>query len=182
MHRQNVAILLLLTALILTGCEKAKPANKPIGHHITRLGVRVGSIWGDGYTVDVAPEQYVVVEHRNCPSAKESGHPDIARGLCVIRITKEQSQRFEAAMARFKRTAVPLSTVSVEDWPDRPDGKPCRNSVTDSTLISLTWESTEGAKIAAFYTGCDQQEFENFYSSVLAVTNPLPIKQIIEED
>lgn len=144
--------------------------------------MRVGSIWGDGYSVDVAPEEYAVVEHRNCPAAKGSGHPDIESGLCVLRITKEQSDRFEAAMERFKRNAVPLQTISAEDWPDRPDGKPCRNKVTDSELISLTWHSTEGSKIAAFYAGCDPQEYGEFYKSVLAVTDVLPVQQIIAKD
>ena len=182
LHRFGVAISLLLTVWILAACEKAKPANKPIGHHVTRLSLRVGSIWGNGYTVDVVPEQYVVVEHRNCPGAKGAGNPDIASGLCVLRITEEQSNRFEAAMERFKQHAVPLQTISVEDWPPRPDGKPCRNDITDSTLISLTWNSTEGARMASFYTGCDSEEFEGFYKSVLAVTDALPIQQIIDKD
>jgi hypothetical protein len=84
-------------------------------------------------------------------------------------------------MDRFKRNAVPLQSISMEDAWVRPDGKPCKNDVLDSTLISLTWTGTEGVKIASFYTGCDADEFADFYKSALAVTDALPIQQIISK-
>lgn len=148
---------------------------------MTQLGVRVGGTWQDGYSVNVAPHEYVIVEHENCPDAKELG-PIGGAGLCVLRITKEQSERFEAAMERFKRHARPLESYSFEDQDVRPDGKPCKSQVTDATQIGLLWTGTEGAKVATFYTGCDQEEFDSFYKSVLAVTDPLPIKHIIGEE
>ena len=120
-----------------------------------------------------------MVEHKNCPGAKETAPTDDARGICVLRITKEQSDRFERAMAPFKRYGVPLESISMEDPWVRPDGKPCRNNVLDTTLVTLTWTGTEGIKIASFYTGCDQPEFASLYKSALAVTDPLPIQQII---
>ena len=181
-ERLTVAICILLAASSVAGCDKPNPApaKKTIGHGVTQLRVRVGSIWGGGYTVDVTPQEYVVVEHSNCPDAKTRAVAgDRPKGLCAIRITKEQSDRFEAAMGRFKRYAVPLESISLEDPWVRPDRKPCKNQVTDSTLITLTWTGTEGIKIASFYTGCDEKEFANFYRSALAVTDPLPIQQII---
>jgi len=123
-----------------------------------------------------------MVEHKNCPDAKEArSTKDDALGICVFRITKEQSDQFEKAMAPFKRYAVPLQSVSMEDPWVRPDGKPCKSNVLDTTLVTLTWTGTEGIKIASFYTGCDESEFAGFYKSVLAVTNELPIKQIIQK-
>ena len=150
-----------------------------VGQQATRLNVQVGSIWGGGYSVDVSPEEYVVVEHESCPDAKASGPVEGAKGLCVIRISKEQSDRFMEAMARFKNHAVPLQTFSLDDPYLRPDGKPCRNDTTDLRLISLQWTGTDGVKIATFYEGCDQEELKDYYKSVLAVTDALPIQQII---
>ncbi len=177
-------VCLIFAAPVPTSCQRpaAEPVKGAVGHHDTRLGVSVGSIWGGGYSIDVAPEEYVVVEHANCPDAKDvRATKREAKGLCVVRITAEQSARFEAAMKRFKRNAVPLQSFSVDSPFARPDGKPCKNEVTDSTLITLQWAGTEGAKIASFYTGCDQDELGQFYRSALAVTDALPIQQIIGE-
>ncbi|MGI8931531.1 MAG: hypothetical protein ACR2FK_04000 [Sphingomicrobium sp.] len=171
-------------ALAPAACNKQQvaPPNEGIGHHVTRLSIRVGGTWIGGYSVDVAPEEYVVVEHANCPDGKEE-RPihESTRGLCVLRLAKEKSDRFEAAMERFKSSAVPLETYSVNGPDVRPDGKPCRNKATDAAWISLQWAGTEGAKIATFDTGCVSEEFEEFYKSVLAVTDPLPIQQIIDK-
>lgn len=151
-----------------------------IGQIVTQLGVRVGGTWIDGYSVEVVPQEYAIVEHKKCRDAKDPNAPrDTARGICVIRITKEQSSRFEAAMQPFKRYAVPLESVSMESPWLRPDGKPCRSNVLDTTLVSLTWTGTEGVRIANFYVGCDEKEFASFYKSALGVTDPLPIQQII---
>ena len=176
---------LLLAASCLIACQKqtAKPAKETIGHHDTRLSVIVGSIWGGGYSVYVDLEEFALVEHASCPDAKEVGPADrTSNGLCVVRLTKDQSDRFEAAMERFKANAVPLESFSVEDPFVRPDGKPCQNEVTDSMLISLLWTGTKGVKIATFYTGCDRDKFQSFYESALAVTDPLPIQHIIDKD
>jgi hypothetical protein len=184
-HVFRMATCLLTAAIIPAACKQGKPepAKHTIGHQINHLRVGVGSIWGDGYSVDVVPESYAVVEHSNCPLAKEAPPPTgPASGLCALRITKEQSDRFEAGMERFKRYAVPLQNFSLEDSHRRPDGKGCRNEGTDSAWVTLTWTGTEGAKIASFYLGCDYEEFEQFYNSVLSVTDPLPVQQIIAED
>jgi hypothetical protein len=178
----SAAICIALMASLLPACQKPNPtpAKATVGRQTTRLQFMVGSIWGHGYSVDVSPDEYVVVEHDNCPEAKDPhsfDHP--APGLCIVRITKEQSDRFEAAMARFKRNAVPLESYSVTDFSRRPDGKPCRDRTTDMANISLIWTRTDGTDIAAFDTGCDREEFDSFYKSVLAVTDPLPIQQII---
>jgi len=98
-----------------------------------------------------------------------------------VRITKEQSDRFEAGMARFKGNSVPLQTYSSSDPFVRPDGKACKNVATDSTIITLMWSDTEGTRIANFSEGCDPEEFDGFYKSVLAVTDELPIQQIIRK-
>ena len=162
------------------GKPKPQPARTTIGHQVTQLTVRVGSIWGHGYGVDVVPDNYAVVEHVNCPEAKRSGVPaDAAEGLCAVRLTEDQSNRFAAAVERFKRYAIPLQSFSFDDPWTRPGGKPCKNQVTDSTLISMTWSGTDGAKMATFYTGCDREELAAFYKSALAVTDSLPIQQII---
>lgn len=188
-NRFPAVVFLLIAIAASAGCgkkaetpiEREKPTSKPIGSAVTHLGVHVGSIWGDGYSVDVVPEDYVVVEHRNCPNAKEANVPsDSADGFCVVRITKEQSTRFETAMERFKKNSIPLESFSFEAPYVRPDGKPCKSQWTDHRVINLLWTGTEGVKIATFYEGCDRDEFEAFYKSVLAVTDPLPIKQIIE--
>jgi len=105
---------------------------------------------------------------------------DRAEGICVVRITKEQSNRFEAAMERFKTNGVRLESVALEDPYLRPDGKPCKQEVTDAKIVTLLWTGSEG-KIATFYLGCDYEEYEGFYSSVLGVTDALPIKDIIRE-
>jgi hypothetical protein len=173
----------LLTAITLGACGKAhrtEPPRKTIGDYTTSLSVYVGGTWNDGYSVYVSPEEYAVVEHAKCANAKETG-PTAGppKGLCVLRPTKDQSDRFVAAMERFKRYAVPLQSYSVDNPFVRPDGKPCKNEVTDSTIITLMWTGTEGAKVASFYTGCDREEFNSFYKSALAVTDPLPIQQII---
>ena len=77
--------------------------------------------------------------------------------------------------------AVPLESYSLEDPALRPDGKPCKGVATDSATVMLMWTSTEGVKIAWYDLGCDYKEFENFYKSLLLVTAPLPIHQIIKE-
>lgn len=173
---------LLIAATVLDACDTQgpKPAREAVGQYTSLLSFHVGGIWGGGFSVNVAPEEYAVVEHSNCRTAKERAlDAEEPKGLCVVRISKEQSDRFEAAMERFKRNAVPLQSYSVEDPFVRPDGKPCRNRVTDSTIMTLMWSGTEGVRIANFYTGCDPEEFDNFYRSVLAITDTLPIDQII---
>ena len=180
--RPILAVSVLLAALTFSGCEKPKPepAKKTIGHIVTQFGITVGGTWIPGYSVDVVPEEYALVEHVKCPEAKDSRVPkDVARGICVFRISKAQSRAVEAAMEPYKRFAVPLQSVSLEDPWTRPDGKACRHQTTDATLITLTWTGTEGVKLARFYTGCDFEEFESFYKSALAVTDPLPIQQVI---
>jgi hypothetical protein len=176
------AAVCLLIAAVLVGCDKrqTQPTRKTVGNYTTLIGMYVGSAWGGGYSVHVSPEEYVVVEHANCPEAKESGaHAGAAKGLCVLRITREQSDRFEAALEPFKRNAVPLQSYSVTDPYVRPDGQSFKKEATDSTIITFQWTGTQGAKIANFYTGCDEREFGDFYKSVLAVTDLLPIQQII---
>ena len=84
-------------------------------------------------------------------------------------------------MERFKRNAIPLESFSFTDPYLRPDGKACKSQWTDATLISLLWTGTDGVRIATFYTGCDSEEFDSFYKSVLVVTDPLPICQIIDK-
>ncbi|MEO6359310.1 MAG: hypothetical protein ABIO43_01890 [Sphingomicrobium sp.] len=154
-----------------------------IGQHVLRLSVQVGSGWGGGYSVDVVPAEYAVIEHANCPNAKETAAipQHLLNGLCVARINREQSSRFEAAMDQFRGRAVPLQSFLLENQEVRPDGKPCRIRATDSTDVSLVWSGTEGVKIATFYLGCDTDEFGAFYKSLLAVTDPLPIQHIIGE-
>ena len=148
---------------------------------MTQLSVTVGGTWATPYSVHVVPEKYAIVENRSCPNAKEPGLPqDRAEGICVVRITKEQSSRFEARMERYKRNAKPLESFSFEDPDLRPDGKPCENEVTDSKIVSLFWTGSEG-RIATFYFGCDHEEFKGFYNAVLAVTDPLPIQGLIKE-
>ena len=184
-HRLRLATWLLLVASLLPACQKrtAEPAKKTIGHLDTRLSVHVGGTWNRGYSVDVDPEQFALVESERCPNAKEAAPPEeTSKGLCVVRITKDQSDRFAAAMERFKANAVPLETFSFEDPWIRPDGKPCQNEVTDSTMVSLLWTGTKGVKIATFYMGCDRDQFQSFYKSALAVTDPLPIQHIIGSD
>jgi hypothetical protein len=186
LNRSRAATCLLLGASILASCQtETQEPEDAVGHHLTHLSVGVGSIWGGGYSVEVRPQDYVVVGHASCPDAKDTRFPEDpmfpAEGLCVLRITKEQSDRFEAAMEPFKRHAVPMESYSFDSPQPRPDGKPCKNEVTDSTLVNLLWTGTEGVKIATFYFGCDREEFRDFYESVLAVTDPLPIQQIIAE-
>ena len=82
-------------------------------------------------------------------------------------------------MDRFKTYAKPLQDFSFDDRDVRPDGKPCKNYVFDTTGVALTWTGTDGIKLANFYAGCDEKEFGEFYKSVLRVTDPLPIQQII---
>jgi hypothetical protein len=167
---------------MVAACGEAKPESPKttIGHHVTHLTVSIGGTWGHGYAVDVVPNNYAVVEHVACPEAKRPEVPtDDADGLCIVRITKDQSKRFEAAMDRFERYAKPLQNFSFEDPWTRPNGKPCKSQVTDATIISMEWTGTQGAKIATFYTGCDPEELAAFYNSALAVTDSLPIQQII---
>jgi hypothetical protein len=178
-------IFIALAMSMLTSCDKPAPkktARKNLSDVVTLLQVRVGSIWGGGYTVDVVPDDYVVVEHQNCPDAKNPRAPNAeAKGLCVFRLTSAQSRRFEKAMSAFKRYAVPLQSVSLDDPWVRPDGKPCKHTVTDSRLITLTWTGSDGAKLATFYTGCDGDELGPFYRSALGVTDALPIGQLISD-
>jgi hypothetical protein len=178
----RAAILVLLAATGLVACDKREPqpSRKTVGDYTTLLSVYVGGTWKNGYSVYVSPEEFLVIEHANCPEAKQTG-PSAGqpKGLCVLRVTKEQSDRFEEALKPFKRSAVPLQSYSVEDPFVRPDGKPCKNEVTDSTIITFMWTSASGVKIANFYTGCDADEFGTFYKSALAVTDQLPIQQII---
>ena len=182
--RLFAATCVLLAAMVSSACQKQKPkpVKAGIGHVVTGLSVSVGGTWAAGYSVHVSPEEYALVEAESCPNAKEAG-PIGAKldGLCVVRITKEQSDRFQLAMTRFKRNVVPLETYSFEAPYVRPDGKSCKNEVTDSTIVSLVWTSTEGLKIATYYLGCDYEEFGNFYKSLLSVTAPLPIQHIINE-
>src|SRR5688500_4786021 len=97
----RTATCLALAACGTAACENRKdvPDKKTIGHHHTQLSVRVGGTWGKGYSINVFPGDYVVVEHESCPAAKRPGVPEeAAEGLCVVRITQEQSERFEMAM------------------------------------------------------------------------------------
>ena len=182
--RLFAATCVLLAAMVSSACQKQKPkpVKAGIGHVVTGLSVGVGGTWAAGYSVHVSPEEYALVEAESCPTAKEAG-PIGAKlnGLCVVRITKEQSDRFQAAMMPFKRNAIPLESFSFEDPYVRPDGRLCKKKVTDSRTISLLWSSTEGVQIATYYLGCDYEEFENFYKSLLSVTAPLPIQHIINE-
>ena len=174
----------LLAGLFLSSCEKAQTdaSRKPIGQTETQFGVRVGSIWGGGYSVQVFPDEYAVVEHGSCPVAKELRPLDRRpKGLCVVRLTRSQSEKFEAAMGKFKQSAVPLQAIAVDDPWVRPDLKPCKSEATDSTVITLTWTGTNGVKMATFYMGCDQEELADFYKSALAITDALPIQDIIRE-
>ena len=145
--------------------------------------MRVGSPWGYGYSIDVIPEEYVVVEHKNCPNAKRGDVPsEVAEGICVLRISKEQSKRFEAAIEPFKRRAIPLESYSFDDPDLRPDGKPCRQNWTDAESITFFWTGTDGGKMASYYAGCDPDEFKTFYESARAVSDTLPVQQIIKKD
>jgi hypothetical protein len=179
---------ILLAAMLvgpgLTSCEKAQtnPSRQPIGPATTQLGVRVGSIWGGGYSVAVFPGEYAVVEHESCPAAKEPG-PMSSRpkGICVVRLTQAESDKFEVAMDKFKRSAIPLQSIAADDPWVRPDLKPCKSEATDHTMITLTWTGTSGVKMATFYTGCDQEELAEFYKSVLEVTDALPLQDIIRK-
>ena len=142
LKRPTLVTCVALAASAVAACQKPnpEPTRKTIGHAVTRLGVRVGGTWISGYSVEVAPQEYVMVEHKNCPDAKEArSTKDDALGICVFGITKEQSDQFEKAMAPFKRYAVPLQSVSMEDPWVRPDGKPCKSNVLDTTLVTLTW-------------------------------------------
>ena len=181
---------LVLAALLLCAChQKAapppkhenSPSRQAMGNQLTLMELRIGNIWGSGYTVRVFPEEYALLEHKNCPDAKRQiGREDAsAYGICVTRIDKQESDRFEAAMAPFRRYAVPLSSFSLSDPDKRPDGKPCRSNVTDQDLVSLIWTGTQGSQIATFYTGCDQEEFAGFYDSFQHITDGLPIKPIL---
>ena len=156
-----------------------QPAKETTGHFVTHLSVGVGGTWNSGYSVDVVPENYAVVEHPSCPNAKDLRYRD--KGICVVRITKEQSDKFVAAMERFKKNATPLQKYSFDDPHVRPDNKPCKNLATDATSIWLQWIGTEGARYAHFYLGCDYEEFGDFYNSALSVTDALPIQGIIKE-
>jgi len=82
-------------------------------------------------------------------------------------------------MSRYKRYSVPAEAFKIDGPNVRPDGKHCTNMVTDQSLITLMWSGSDGVRIASFYEGCDPREFEPFYKSVLAVSDPLPIQQII---
>jgi hypothetical protein len=179
-----------ISALVLDGCNQgtnsprkseSSPARHPIGNQLTLLEFRVGNIWGSGYTVRVFPEEYLLLEHKKCPEAKRKigGDDPDAEGICVIRIDKGQSERFEGAMAPFRRYAVPLNSYSLDAPDKRPDGKPCRSNITDQDLVSLIWTGTQGSQIATFYTGCDQQEFAGFYDAFRHVTDGLPIEAMI---
>lgn len=176
-------------ALLIGSChQKSNSPSKPaaakhtIGNQLTLLEFRMGNIWGSGYAVRVFPDEYLVLEHKNCPGAKRDvgDHPDPnGEGICVIRLNQQQSDRFEMAMRPYRRYATPLSLFSLEDPDRRPDGKPCRDRVTDSDLISLIWTSTEGSQIATFYDGCDPKEYAAFYKSLHHVSDTLPIQGIL---
>lgn len=179
-----------LAVVGLLGCDKTRtdaeevlPKRSVIGDQITHLSIGVGDIWEGGYSVDVVPGEYAVIEHKKCPDEKEAATPSSqGRGLCVIRITEDQSRRFETAMSRFKARARPLETISLDDKDLRPDGKPCRLNATDQRMISLFWTGTDGVRMASFYEGCDQDEFKDYYRSVLSVTDALPMKGIFSND
>ena len=146
------------------------------------LELRIGNIWGNGYTVRVFPDDYLLLEHKNCREAKRKigDRPDpTAEGICVIRIDQVQSARFEAAMKPYLRYAVPLTSFSLDDLDRRPDGKACRNYTYDVDLITLIWTTTQGSNIAHFYTGCDRDEFAKFYGALRRVSDPLPIQGIV---
>jgi len=158
------------------------PSRHAVGDQVTLLEVRVGNIWGSGYSVRVFPEEYVVLESRRCPDAKRKSDDDDrnAEGICVLRVDKSQSDKFDAALAPFRRYALPLSSFSLDEAGiKRPDGARCRSNVTDQDLISLVWTGTQGAQIATFYTGCDQQEFAAFYDKLSHVTDSLPTRAIL---
>jgi len=174
-----------LSIWVTSACEKSVPPSDDakVSHSITRLSMSVGSIWGGGFALDVVPEEYAVIENEKCPLAKEAGRAgNASKGFCVVRITKAQSQRFEQEMERYRSIAVPLEKYKFGDAYARPDGKRCRNTVTDSTSVLLMWTGTEGVRVAEFYLGCDPDELSNFYKQLLSITDALPIQNIIKED
>ena len=189
-YRHLICYSLAISGLFLSACDQgAHPPNKqassttrhPIGNQLTLLELRIGNIWGSGYTVRVFPEEYALLEHKNCPGAKRkiSGGDVDATGVCVIRLDKQESDAFEAAMAPYHRYAVPVSAYSLDDPDKRPDGKACHRNVTDQDLVSLVWTGTQGSQIATFYTGCDQEEFVGFYGAFRHIADRLPIRAII---
>lgn len=192
--RRTFAALLFIVPAMVVGCQqKTTPAAKQtnsqskyvIGKQLMALGFQTRSIWGGGYTVRVFPDEYLVLEDRNCTDAKQtiggrSASSDL--GLCTIRLDHAHSERFESAMRPYRRYAAPLSSYSPDQPVRRPDGKPCRVHLTDSTYVDLIWITTEGAEMAIFYRGCDPKEFGAFYKALDHVTDALPIHGFIAED
>jgi hypothetical protein len=179
-----------ILALFVAGCQqrnespkpKVSPAKHTMGNQLTLLEFRLGNIWGFGYDVRLFPDEYVIVEDKNCGEAKEEieGKPDPkGEGICVVRVNQQQSDRFEAAMRPYRRYAIPLSSFSVEDPIPRPDGKRCRYYSTDMDGISLIWTGTEGSQIAVFYDGCDSKEYATLYDTLHHLTDALPIQAVL---
>ena len=183
----SLAVLVLLTgACNQKASSPSKPASSEdtIGNQITMLEFNLGSIWGGGYHVRVLPGEYFVLEHKNCSQAKREigGSPDPkSEGLCIIRLNQRVSDQFETAMRPYRKYAMPLASYSFGKPDRRPDGKPCRNEVTDQQMSTLIWTSTEESQIATFYAGCDPAEYASFYESLRHVTDSLPIQGILAE-
>ena len=66
-------MLIALAALLLATCDSSPtkaPPKDTIGDQLISLEIRVGNIWGGGYSVRVFPEEYLILENQRCSAAK----------------------------------------------------------------------------------------------------------------
>ena len=169
-------------ASTVAGCQPAKPNKDALGDTTIMLSFRKHGTWGEPITVRAFPDEYLVLEHQRCrredtADATRSGLP----GYCVFKIDDSQTNALEKAMEPFRKYAVPLGSFSMANPPATPDGKPCPKAF-DFPLYSLTWTTTRGTRIATFDSGCRAKENPQFYRNLDAITDTLPLKEILASD
>ncbi|WP_037499991.1 hypothetical protein [Sphingomonas jaspsi] len=175
-NRVNLPLLVaVLISLFMAGCKQ--PTETPeatVGDNAIELSISVSGFMEGARSVDIKPGQYAVLFDERCPDRPKPPNGQTDGQFCLVSITEEQSRQLEAAMAPFLKSAVPLSSYSVAQYANRPDGKPCKSRATDGTMIGFIWMRADRSQIATFDSNCDPDEFRDFYRQALAVIDLVP--------
>jgi hypothetical protein len=170
---RTIACVALVWAV--SSCERATPREDMIGDATMELAYRTAGTWRDRFDIRVVPGEMLVIQHAKCPKVPTAGRISYdPLGVCVIRIDEAQSKAFEAAMAPYKKYAIPLYSFSIENTaPSGPDGRACQGAL-DAPWYALEWTTTRGTEIAVFDAGCYEKS-PSFYEALEKMPEKLPI-------
>ena len=154
-------LLIVLSVLILSGCggEAETAAPQPLGT-LTAIEYsrRVDMVWGENFSARVAPEEIVFIEY-----FVEEDHD--YRFETGIALTEGQWQQLESAALELLPGLTEIKPQKETLWERLfKKQKPFMVDGTDSSTLSLDWETEDGITSVSYNWKNDDPNMQAFIS------------------